>query len=67
MSNKRIKELRNLSKEELTTRARELEAQLFQAKMKQTTGQLEDVSSVWRLRKDLARVKMLRAQAGKSA
>lgn len=59
MSTKRFKELKNLSKDELGTKARELEAELFQAKMKKATGQLEDVSTIWRLRKTLAQVKTL--------
>lgn len=63
MSTKRYRELKNLSKDELKAKSNELEAGLFQAKMKKVTGQLEDVSSLWRLRKDLARVKMLHSQA----
>ncbi len=30
--------------------------------MKKVTGQLEDTASIWRLRKDLARIKMLQGQ-----
>ncbi len=67
MSNKRFKELKNLSKDELLSKQNELEANLFQAKIKRTTGQLENVSSVWLLRKDLARVKMLQTQQGREA
>lgn len=59
MSNKRFNELKNLSKDELTAKVREFEASLFQVKMKHATGQLEDTANLWRLRKDLARVKML--------
>jgi ribosomal protein L29 len=61
VATKRFKELKNLSKDELTTQSRELEANLFQARMKRATGQLEDKASIWRLRKDLARVKMLQS------
>lgn len=63
MSNKRHKELKNLSKDELSTKLRESEAGLFQAKMKLVTGQLADTASVWRLRKDIARMKTLQTQA----
>ena len=59
MSSKRFKELKNLSKDELTTKVRETEANLFQAKMKKTTGQLADSAMIWRLRKDVARLKTL--------
>ena len=68
MATKRLKELKNLSKDELATKLREVEAELFQAKMKKVTGQLTDTASLWRLRKDIARVKTLQSalnQAGK--
>ncbi|MBI3534023.1 MAG: 50S ribosomal protein L29 [Deltaproteobacteria bacterium] len=55
-------ELKNLTKEELDTKLRELEKELFQAKMKRASGQLENWSSIWRMRKDLARMKMLDMQ-----
>jgi len=63
VANKRIKELKSLSKDEMVSKVRELEANLFQGKMKQVTGQLEDTSSMWRMRKDLARLKMLQTPA----
>ncbi len=63
MSTKRFKELKNLSRDELATKIREAEGQLFQTRMKKVTGQLEDTAMLWRLRKDLARMKMLEAQA----
>ena len=59
MATKRFKELKNLSADELATKLRELEATIFQAKMKHVTGQLEDTASLWRLRKDVARVRTL--------
>lgn len=61
MATKRFKELKGLSKDELTTRVRESEAQLFEVRMKKATGQLEDTAKIWRLRKDLARMKMLQS------
>lgn len=65
MANKRIKELKNLTKDELVTKIREAEASVFEARMNMTTGQLEDTASIWRQRKDLARMKMLLSQQGK--
>ena len=62
MSNKIIKKLKNLSKDELVTKVRELEAGLFQARMKKVTGQLENTASLWKMRKDLARAKTLISQ-----
>lgn len=61
MATKRFKELKGLSKDELATKIRESEAQLFEVRMKKVTGQLEDTAKIWRLRKDLARMKMLLA------
>ena len=65
MATKHFKELKNLSADELKTRVRETEAQLFDAKMKKATGQLGDTATLWRLRKDIARLKTLQA-AGQS-
>ena len=59
MATKRFKELKNLSKDELATKLRESEAELFQTKMKRVTGQLGDTALIWRLRKDVARIKTL--------
>jgi len=62
VATKRFKELKNLSKDELEIKVRESEAQLFQIRMKKATGQLKDTASMWRLRKDVARMKMLQGQ-----
>jgi ribosomal protein L29 len=66
MATKRFKELKSLSKDELATKLRELEQNFFEAKMKHVTGQLGDTATLWKTRKDIARVKMLAASAGKS-
>jgi large subunit ribosomal protein L29 len=70
VATKRFKEMKGLSQDELNTRIRESEAQLFETRMKKVTGQLEDTAKLWRLRKDLARMKMLlgfKAAASSSA
>jgi len=67
VATKRFKELKNLSKDELATKVRESEAQLFEIRMKKVTGQLEDTASIWRLRKDIARMKMLQSQVNSGA
>lgn len=64
MATKRLKELKNMSKDELVTKLRETEAALFQTKMKKVTGQLADTASIWRLRKDIARIKTLQSGQG---
>ncbi|MEK6577940.1 MAG: 50S ribosomal protein L29 [Bdellovibrionota bacterium] len=64
MATKRYyKEIKNLSKDELTTKIRETEAQLFKARIDRATGQLKNTASIWRMRKDVARMKMLETQA----
>jgi large subunit ribosomal protein L29 len=63
VSSKRFKELKNLTSVEIGVKVRETEALFFQTKMKQATGQLSDTASLWRMRKDIARLKTL---AGKS-
>jgi ribosomal protein L29 len=63
VATKKIKELGSLSQTELSTRLREIEGELFQAKMQHKTGQLADSAKPWRLRKDIARIKMLASAA----
>ena len=48
-------ELRDLSLEELGTKARELQNEIFNARVRHATGQLEDTARIGRLRRDLAR------------
>ncbi len=64
MANKSMKILRNLSVDELKAKARELEASLFQVRMKKVTGQLSNLNETWKARKELARVKTLANQKG---
>jgi large subunit ribosomal protein L29 len=60
---KAMKALKNLSANELLVKARELEKNLFDTRMKKVTGQLSDSAMVWRLRKEIARLKTLQTQA----
>jgi len=62
-----MKELKKLSKTELETRVRELEAAIFQGRFKAKTGQLANVASLWLMRKDLARAKTLLTQPAQKA
>jgi len=59
MATKALKELKNLSTNELVVKERELEKTIFDSRMKKVTGQLSDSSTLWKLRKQLARVKTL--------
>jgi large subunit ribosomal protein L29 len=67
VATKRFKELKNLTSGELVTKVRETEGELFQVRMKKVTGQLKDTAQLWRLRKDLARMKMLQAHESAKA
>jgi large subunit ribosomal protein L29 len=48
-------ELRDLSAEELQAKAGELRDEIFNARVRQSTGQLEDKTKIRLLRRDLAR------------
>jgi ribosomal protein L29 len=60
---KQLKTLKNLSAAELAKKARELEAGLFGARFKKSTGQLASPADLWKMRKELARVKTLQTAA----
>jgi large subunit ribosomal protein L29 len=62
MATKKFKEMKELTVDELKSRLRTSESELFQTKIKHATGQLADTASIWRLRKDIARMKMLQGQ-----
>lgn len=52
-------ELRELPVTELTAKGRELRDQLWNARMKKATGQLENTAMLRTLRRDIARVETL--------
>jgi len=66
VSIKKFKELKDLSKDELTTRVREVEGQLFKLRMEHKTGQLENTAALGQNRKALAQMKMLLGQKDKA-
>jgi large subunit ribosomal protein L29 len=49
-------ELRELEVEELVQKAREARSEFFNAKVKHSTGQLEDTAKLKLLRRDVARI-----------
>ena len=58
-------ELRELAQNELETKGRELRDQLWNARMKKATGQLENTAMLRTLRRDIARVEtVLRQKRG---
>jgi len=63
----KAKELRELSTEELEAKGRELRGQLFNARIKHVTGQLENTAKVRILRRDVARVETVLHQRHEGA
>ncbi len=55
----KIKELRELSNRDLETKIRDAKKELFNLRMKQSTGTLEKPSKIKELRKDVARMKTI--------
>lgn len=53
----RIKEVRELSDEELSDKMKELKEELFNLRFQQATGQLENVMRIRDVRHSIARVK----------
>jgi large subunit ribosomal protein L29 len=51
----KAKELRELSGEELVAKVGEMRHELFNARIKKTTGQLENTAKLRTLRRDIAR------------
>jgi large subunit ribosomal protein L29 len=49
-------EIRDLSQEELVTKLRELRDELFNVRIKRSTGQLENTAMLGELRRDIARL-----------
>jgi large subunit ribosomal protein L29 len=60
------REMRDLSKEELTTKAVELKKELFNLRFQQAMGQIENPMRLRTLRKDIAKTKtILREKHGR--
>lgn len=58
-------EFRELSPEELATKADELRTELFTARIRHSTGQLENTAKLRTLRRDVARIEtILREKSG---
>jgi large subunit ribosomal protein L29 len=57
--NELVKELRALSNEELETKIKEAKKELFDLRLKQSTGSLEKPSKIRELRKNVARMQTI--------
>jgi len=61
------RDLRDLSVDELATKGRELRGEIFNARVKKATGQLENLARLRLVRRDIARVEtVLREKRGAS-
>ena len=58
----KVEEIRELAVDELRTREKELDDQLFRLRIQKSMGQLEAPAKVRVLRKDLARIKTILRQ-----
>ncbi len=58
----KITEIREQSSEELVSRVRELQHELFNLRIQQKTGQLEKPSLLRETRKDIARIQTILAE-----
>ncbi len=58
----KIKEIRDLNREELKTRKRELKEEIFHLRLQQQSGQLEKPSQIRVLRREIARVETVLTQ-----
>lgn len=58
---------REMSIEELSRESRELSKQLFQLRLQSATGQLDNVSRIRQIRRDLARLKTVLTEKGHAA
>jgi large subunit ribosomal protein L29 len=61
------KEIRDLSPDEITTKLREIRAELLQLRLKKNTGQVEKPHMLRVLRKDIARLETIRTQKNTKA
>jgi large subunit ribosomal protein L29 len=59
--------LREMSVDELVNEAGALSQQLFQLRLQKATGQLDNVSRIGQIRRDLARVKAVLTEKGSRA
>ena len=61
----KVEEIRELGVDELRTREKELDDQLFRLRIQKSMGQLEAPAKVRGIRKDLARVKTILREKSK--
>ena len=65
MAKKKLEQMKNLSVKELNQKVLDAQKHLFENKIKQATGQLESTASLWKTRKEIARLKTFLTQKAK--
>jgi large subunit ribosomal protein L29 len=63
----KTKEIRELSKDELVTRKRELRQEVFHLRMQQQSGQLEKPSQLRVIRREVARIETVLTEKNRKA
>jgi large subunit ribosomal protein L29 len=63
----KIKEIRELSSQELSARKHELNEESFHLRLQQQSGQLEKPSQLTAIRRELARIETMLTQKSKTA
>ena len=63
----KIKEIRDLSRDELGARRRELKEEMFHLRIQQQSGQLEKPSQLRTLRREVARIETVLTQKNQPA
>lgn len=63
----KIKDIRELSREELAKRKRELKEEIFHLRIQQQSGQLEKPSQLRTLRREIAQVETILTQKNQQA
>jgi large subunit ribosomal protein L29 len=63
----KIKEIRDLTRDELSTRRRELKQEIFHLRLQQQTGQLEKPSLIRSLRREIAQVETILTEKSAAA
>jgi large subunit ribosomal protein L29 len=62
MAKKKLESMKNLSVKEIAQKLNDNQKALFESKIKLSTGQLENTASIWKIRKEIARLKTFLTQ-----
>ncbi|MBS1959821.1 MAG: 50S ribosomal protein L29 [Bdellovibrionales bacterium] len=66
MAKKKLEAIKNLTTKEMNQKILDSQKSLFESKIKLSTGQLENTASIWKIRKEIARLKTFLTQKSAS-